>query len=99
MHRPVTYRELERRTGRLAGHLAEVWLQPGDRAVIYLGNRVEMVECYLAIVRASAVAVPLNPLSTDSELAYYLQDSGARVVITDSAHAAQLSRLGRGCRT
>ncbi|WP_322755504.1 beta-ketoacyl synthase N-terminal-like domain-containing protein, partial [Frankia sp. Cas3] len=92
-HRSVTYRELERRTGHLAGHLAGVSLQPGDRAVIYLGNRVEMVECYLAIVRAAAVGVPLNPHSTDSELAYYLQDSGARVVITDSAHAAQLSRL------
>ncbi|HKS44583.1 MAG TPA: SDR family NAD(P)-dependent oxidoreductase, partial [Amycolatopsis sp.] len=92
-YRSVTYAELEQRTGRLAGHLAEVRLQPGDRAVIYLGNRVEAVECYLAIIRAAAVAVPLNPHSTDSELAYYLEDSGARVVITDSAHAAQLSRL------
>src|SRR5205085_253608 len=46
-----------------------------------------------AIVRAAAIGVPLNPHSTDSELAYYLEDSGARVVITDSVHAAQLSRL------
>ncbi|MEU3466069.1 beta-ketoacyl synthase N-terminal-like domain-containing protein, partial [Streptomyces sp. NPDC006733] len=88
--RDVSYTELEKRTGRIAGHLAALRLQPGDRAVIYLGNCVETVESYLAITRASAIGVPLNPRSTDSELGYLLDDSGARVVITDPAHLGQL---------
>ncbi|WP_230687268.1 type I polyketide synthase, partial [Catellatospora vulcania] len=91
--RAVGYAELEQRTGRLAGHLAALRLQPGDRAAIYLGNSVETVESYLAIARAAAIGVPLNPRSTDAELAHFLDDSGARVVITDPAHLDQLRRL------
>ncbi|MFG2219679.1 type I polyketide synthase [Streptomyces sp. NPDC048685] len=91
--RSVTYAELEQRTGRLAGHLAGLRLQPGDRAAICLGNCVEMVESYLAITRASAIGSPFNPRATDAELAHLLDDSGARVIITDTAHLPQLARL------
>ncbi|QTD95928.1 type I polyketide synthase [Streptomyces cyanogenus] len=91
--RSVTYAELELRTRRLAGHLAGLRLQPGDRAAILLGNSVETVESYLAITRAGAVGVPLNPRVTETELAHLLDDSGARVVITDPSRAALLSGL------
>ncbi|MFE4801369.1 type I polyketide synthase [Streptomyces sp. NPDC056708] len=91
--RSVTYAELERRTGRIAGHLARMRLQPGDCAAIYLGNCVEVVESYLAVARASAIGSPFNPRATDAELAYLLEDSNARVIITDAAHADQLGRV------
>ncbi|MER6330367.1 class I adenylate-forming enzyme family protein [Streptomyces sp. NPDC001034] len=85
--RAVDYRQLERRTRSLAGRLGAEWLQPGDRAAILLGNRVEAMESYIAIVRTGAVGVPLNPLMSDAELSYVLQDSGCRVIITDRANA------------
>ncbi|SEQ77304.1 Acyl transferase domain-containing protein [Lentzea xinjiangensis] len=91
--RAVTYAELERRTRRLGGHLAALRLQPGDRALIFLGNGVDTIESYLGITRANAVAVPFNPHSADAELAYVLDDSGARVVITDVAHLDQVRKL------
>ncbi|MEU3860744.1 SDR family NAD(P)-dependent oxidoreductase [Streptomyces sp. NPDC028722] len=91
--RSVSYTELELRTRRLAGHLAELRLQPGDRAAICLGNRVETVESYHAITRASAIGVPVNPQSSDAELTHILDDSGARIVITDHLHVEQLRRL------
>ncbi|MEU9242490.1 AMP-binding protein, partial [Streptomyces sp. NPDC048385] len=91
--RQVTYAELELRTRRLAGHLAGLSVHPGDRVAIHLGNRVETVESYLAITRADAIGVPLNPHSSDEELAFFLADSGARVVITDPAHAEQVTRV------
>ncbi|MFE2971025.1 long-chain fatty acid--CoA ligase [Streptomyces sp. NPDC059340] len=93
--RSVTYAELELRTRRLAGHLAGLRLQPGDRAAILLSNSVDTVESYLAITRAGAVGVPLNPRVTETELAYLLDDSGARVVITDPSRAGLLSGLVR----
>ncbi|MER5216175.1 type I polyketide synthase [Streptomyces sp. NPDC002838] len=92
--RSVTYAELERRTGRLAGHLARTGLGRGDRVAICLGNRVELVESCLATVRAGVVGVLLNPRSSDAELAHFLRDSGASVLVTDAAHLAQLRRLG-----
>ncbi|MEU2871945.1 type I polyketide synthase [Streptomyces olivoreticuli] len=90
--RSVTYRELEERTGRLAGHLTRLGVGRGDRVGIHLGNRVEMVESCLAVLRAGAVGVPFDPGAADAELAYFLEDSGAVAVVTE---AAQLPRVGR----
>ncbi|MGW0410333.1 long-chain fatty acid--CoA ligase [Streptomyces collinus] len=77
--RAVTYRELEERTGRLAGHLARL----GERVAVHLGNRVEVVEACLGALRAAAVGVMLNTGASESELAHFLDDSRASVVITE----------------
>ncbi|MFB7009864.1 MULTISPECIES: SDR family NAD(P)-dependent oxidoreductase [unclassified Streptomyces] len=91
--RRVTYRELERRTARLAGHLAGLGLARGDRVAVLLGNRVEAVESLLAVTRASGVGVPLDPGNSQDELARLLDDSGARVLITDGACLTQRQTL------
>ncbi|MFJ8532133.1 SDR family NAD(P)-dependent oxidoreductase [Streptomyces sp. NPDC093591] len=93
--RSVTYAELERRTRALGAYLTRTGLRRGDRIAICLGNCVEMVESCLAVLRAGMIGVPLNPRSSDAELAHFLQDSGAGFVITDAAHFAQLRRLGQ----
>ncbi|CAL9612529.1 2-succinylbenzoate--CoA ligase [Streptomyces sp. enrichment culture] len=94
----LTYRDLERGTGRLAGHLARAGLARGERVAVLLGNRVEAVESLLAVTRASGVGVPLDPGSPEAELARLLDDCGARVLITDEARLARrpglLSRPG-----
>ncbi|MFI6039929.1 AMP-binding protein [Streptomyces sp. NPDC051315] len=91
--RSVTWAELERRTARVAGHLAERGLGRGESVVIYLPNRLETVESYLAVTRAAGVGVPLNPQSTDPELAHLLADCAARVVITGAAQLPQVRRV------
>ncbi|WP_327258310.1 type I polyketide synthase [Streptomyces sp. NBC_01240] len=83
--RRVAYRELERRTARLAGHLAGLGVARGDRVAVLLGNRVEAVESLLAVTRASGVGVPLDPGNSEEELTRLLDDSGARLLITDDA--------------
>ncbi|MEU7022620.1 type I polyketide synthase [Streptomyces sp. NPDC046203] len=93
--RRVTYRELERRTGRLAGHLADLGVARGDRVAVLLGNRVEAVESLLAVTRASGVGVPLDPGSSEEELARLLDDCGARVLVTDGACLARRPSLVR----
>ncbi|MEU5637820.1 AMP-binding protein [Streptomyces rishiriensis] len=89
----VTWAELDRRTARVAGHLVGLGLARGASAVIYLPNRVETVESCLAVTRASAVGVPLDPTSADTELAYLLDDCAARLVITGAAQLPQLRRV------
>ncbi|GAA2688857.1 type I polyketide synthase [Streptomyces lunalinharesii] len=83
--RRVTYRELAGRTARLAGHLVGLGVARGDRVAVLLGNRVEAVEGLLAVTRASGVGVPLDPGSSEAELTRLLDDSGARVLLTDDA--------------
>ncbi|MGW6296281.1 AMP-binding protein [Streptomyces sp. NPDC055058] len=89
----VTWAELDRRTARVASHLVGLGLERGASAVIYLPNRVETVESYLAITRASAVGVPLNPKSTDAELAHLLDDCAARLIVTGAAQLPQVRRV------
>ncbi|MFI6229761.1 SDR family NAD(P)-dependent oxidoreductase [Micromonospora echinospora] len=96
-HRSVSYAALAERTRRLAGHLVATGVARGDRVAFCLGNRVETVETWLAVTRAAAVGVPVNPRSTDAELAHLLDDSGAVLVVTDPQHLDQLLRL-RGDR-
>ncbi|MET9498957.1 type I polyketide synthase [Streptomyces sp. NPDC006552] len=91
--RAVTYRDLESRTRRLAGHLAHLGVGRGDRVAICLGNTVATVESYLATVRAAGIGVPLNPASAPAELEYLLTDSGATLIITDAARARRLRGL------
>ncbi|WP_144081816.1 type I polyketide synthase, partial [Micromonospora wenchangensis] len=88
--RGVGYRDLERRTGRLAGHFAALGVARGDRVVLMLGNRVEQVEGYLAVLRAAGVGVPVSPLATADELGYLVSDSGARLVVVDAARADEV---------
>lgn len=94
--RAVGYADLAARTRRLAGHLAASGVGRGDRVAFCLGNRVETVETWLAVTRAAAVGVPVNPHSTDAELAHLLDDSGAVLVVTDPRHLDQLLRLRAG---
>ncbi|MFI1180781.1 SDR family NAD(P)-dependent oxidoreductase [Streptomyces sp. NPDC020799] len=91
--RGVTYEELEERTCRLAGHLVRLGIRKGDRVALLSGNRVETVESFLAVLRAGAVGVPLDPGAADAELAYFLDDSGAVAVITEDTLLPRVSRL------
>ncbi|MGW7369245.1 type I polyketide synthase, partial [Streptomyces sp. NPDC054841] len=94
--RSVSYRELERRTSRLAGHLAALGLEKGGRAAVLMGNSVEAVESCLAVIRAGGITVPLNPQASEAELAHFLDDSGASVVLCDPARLDQLLRVLTG---
>ncbi|MEU5130505.1 type I polyketide synthase [Streptomyces mobaraensis] len=90
--RCVTYRELEARTRRLAGHLVRLGVRRGDRVALVMGNRVEMAEGSLAVLRAGAVGVPLDSGATDAELAYFLDDCGAVAVVTEETLLPRVSR-------
>ncbi|MEV5576837.1 beta-ketoacyl synthase N-terminal-like domain-containing protein, partial [Spirillospora sp. NPDC052269] len=88
--RGVTYAELERRTGRLAGHLRSLGVDRGDRVAIFLDNSVDMVESYLAVSRAGGIAVPVNARFGGEELAHLLADAAVTLVITDRTRLASV---------
>ncbi|SMF58648.1 Acyl-CoA synthetase (AMP-forming)/AMP-acid ligase II [Tistlia consotensis] len=89
----VTYADLEAVTGRLAGHLADLGVQPGESVAIFLPNSVEWVESCLAVVRAGGVAVPISYDATAGEVAYRLADAGCRAVVTTDERVALLDGL------
>jgi long-chain acyl-CoA synthetase len=88
--RSMTWHELEDEVGRLASGLGAAGIVAGHRVMIVMGNRIEFVSCYLAVLRAQAVAVPVNPSSTAGELARMIADSGARLAVADADAAGQV---------
>jgi long-chain acyl-CoA synthetase len=85
----LTYAALEDRSARMAGLLADHGVRAGDRVAIMLPNVPEFAVTYYGVLRAGAVAVPMNPLLKEREVAYYLGDSGARLIVAGSHCAAQ----------
>lgn len=82
--RSLTWAELDDEVGRVATGLGAAGIVAGYRVLIALGNRLEFVTTYLGVLRAQAVAVPVNPLSTPGELARMIADSGSRMVVADA---------------
>jgi acyl-CoA synthetase (AMP-forming)/AMP-acid ligase II len=91
--RSVTYSELAERTGRLAGHLADLGIAPGDTTAIMLPNSVEWVESCFAIARAGAISVPISYDATEPEIAYRLADADCKAVITTAERGDLVGRL------
>ncbi|WP_302915918.1 class I adenylate-forming enzyme family protein [Mycolicibacterium arseniciresistens] len=85
--RAWTFGEIDCWTSRLAQRLvAEDGVHAGDRVAIMLPNVVQWPVSWLAILKAGGVVVPVNSSYQRSDLAFVLADSGARVMITDTAH-------------
>jgi long-chain acyl-CoA synthetase len=78
-----TYAETWSRCRRLVGGLLSLGLSPGDRVALLAANCHRYVETYQAVPAGGLVIVPLNTRHAERELAYALDDSGARLLITD----------------
>ena len=91
-----TYRELDERVSRLAVGLAGLGIGRGERVAVLSRNRVEMLETYYACARLGAVCVPVNFRLVAEEIAYLLEDSGARLLLVDpEGEAAGRPAAGR----
>lgn len=77
----ISFRELRRRTNRLANALAALGIARGDRVGILLPQVPETAVAHLATYKLGAVAVPLFTLFGPEALAFRLADSGAKALI------------------
>ncbi|HEU4562389.1 MAG TPA: amino acid adenylation domain-containing protein, partial [Longimicrobium sp.] len=80
----LTYRELDGRANRLAHVLVRLGAGPEVRVGVCLERGLELVVSLLAVLKAGAAYVPLDPEHPADRLAWMLSDSGARVLLTRS---------------
>ena len=82
------------RVAAAAGGLrSELGLSPGDRVAIVMRNRPEYLEAMFAVWHAGLVVVPVNARLHRDEIAYIVDHSGARAVVTDADHADDVEPL------
>jgi fatty-acyl-CoA synthase len=91
----LTYAELRRHVDALAGFLQKRFgVARGERVLLYAQNSPQYIVAYYAILRADAVAVPVNPMNRTEELRHYVEDSDARVAIAGNDVLRELEPLG-----
>jgi 2-furoate---CoA ligase len=92
----LTYRELAERTAALTHGFVDQGVAPGDRVLIALKNRLQHVLTYWSLQHLGAIPTPVNFRMAPREMTYVLQDSGARVVLTEQATHATMLEASRG---
>ncbi|MFE4974515.1 class I adenylate-forming enzyme family protein [Kitasatospora sp. NPDC056651] len=88
--RDVSWRALDAEVRALAALLGER-VGPGGRVAVVSGNRVEVLEAYLACALAGLVAVPVNPQLTDREIADILGPVEPTVALVEPQYADRLA--------
>ncbi|MFC7897261.1 class I adenylate-forming enzyme family protein [Streptomyces sp. NPDC057381] len=87
----LTYREVDRLSDSVAGHLAARGLERGDRVAVLLQNSPHFVLAVLGAWKAGAVVVPVNPMYKAGEVGHVLRDGEvAALVCSDRAWESYL---------
>lgn len=86
----LTYAGLEDAVGRLAGALADLGFETGNRVASWLPKTRTACLLPLAAPRAGLIHVPINPALKRAQVAHILSDSGARLMVTQTARTAAL---------
>ena len=81
----VTHAVFLRRAARFAGALTALGVRPGDRVAIQIAKSSDALAVYAACVQAGAIFLPLNTAYTPAEVAYFVENSEAAVVLCDPA--------------
>jgi len=94
----VTYRAFIAQVAQFANAFVELGLKPGDRLAVQVAKSPEALAVYGACVQTGVVFLPLNTAYTPGEVAYFVENSGAKVFLCDGADALQSVADAAGAR-
>jgi long-chain acyl-CoA synthetase len=92
--RRMSWREVAQQSARIAAGLRKLGLQRGDRVALLLGNRIEFVLALFGAAKLGLVTVLLSTRQQKPEIAYVLNDCGARLLIHETVLADRLPDAG-----
>jgi fatty-acyl-CoA synthase len=94
---PLSFARVLAEVEALAGWLQQrCGVRRGDRVLLFMQNSPQFVIGYYAILRADAMAVPVNPMNLADELRHYVDDSGAATILTGQELYPQVRPLLEG---
>ena len=93
----LTYGSFLQMTARYAGLLTNFGLAPGDRVAVQIEKSPQALAVYAACAQAGLVFLPLNTAYTADEVAYFIENSGAGVVLADDARRDALAPIVERC--
>ncbi|MEU5836660.1 AMP-binding protein [Streptomyces diacarni] len=81
----VTWQRVQDRSRQIAAELHRIGVRKGDRVAVLLPQRTDTPATYLGVLRTGAVLVTMSLLWADEPIRYRLADSGATVLVTETA--------------
>ena len=88
----LTYRQLHEAAAKVTALLSAAGIGPGDRVGLMLPNVPAFPIAFYGALGAGAIVVPMNPLLKSREVAYYLGDSGAKVLLAWHTAAGEAAK-------
>ncbi|MCC6541847.1 MAG: amino acid adenylation domain-containing protein [Flavobacteriales bacterium] len=86
----IDYRELQRRVHGLSTALVDMGVRPGEPVGLCTDRRIDMIVAMLATLRAGGCFVPFDPAYPADRLAFMLQDTNVKVMLTQRHLSATL---------
>ena len=83
----LSYDDLERKANQLARYLIKSGVRPGDRVGLLFSRSVWAYVAMLAVMKANAAYVPLDPGFPKDRIAFIAEDAGIRLVLTTAGLA------------
>lgn len=90
----LTYAELNCRSNQIARHLRELGVGPDVPVGLMVGRSLQIFVGILAILKAGGCYVPLDPQYPAERIQYMLDDTGAKIVLTEGEIAQTLQYTG-----
>ena len=89
-----SYAQVDEISGRIATSLLGLGLERGDKVAVQLPNLPQFLFTYFGILKAGLTMVPLNPLLRAPEVAYHLEDSDSKILVTFEMFAEEAFKGG-----
>ncbi|MBN9668729.1 malonate--CoA ligase [Roseibium aggregatum] len=91
--RTITHEAFLETTAQIANVLTRSGLKAGDRVAVQVQKSPEALALYAACVQAGLVFLPLNTAYTVDELTYFIENSGALLIVCDGQSEAALAPI------
>lgn len=91
----VTHKEFLELAAQFAHVFVQLGVNPGDRVAVQIGKSPQALAVYAACVQAGIVFLPLNTAYTPDEVSYFVENSGARVILCDGKRAKSLEPIAK----
>ena len=90
----LSYKELNERANQLAHFLISIGVMPGDVIPVCISRRFEMATGMLAILKAGAAYVPVDPEYPHERITYMFNDAGSKIAVSTTASRKNIQTKG-----
>ncbi len=94
----ISYAAFVARVAQFAGAVRALGLKPGDRLALQVDKCPDALALVFGCIQAGVVFLPLNTGYTPDEVAYFVENSGARLLVCDPARQEGLAPVAARCQ-